>query len=452
MISFLRRLRAVPVALGLYLALTSCASSQSASEVPPVPSPPAVNGFDDLKEAGYLLRDLRGKPVRTVLGAERVPVEPSEAVVSVYSYYFHASNLPAAMLEKLQMPEPERRRRTTEAMRDSAGVFQRIEAGLSKPIEHPLAETNLSPLPNYINLRDLARWLLVKSRWDRENGRPGAALNDLTEELNMSAAIAHGAPLIGWLVFVTNLRMGFQETASVLPDLRSDELATLTRALEDMESHWTDAAQALAVERDLTKRMFLHLREHPKEFDGPPYSQNPEGFRIRAIGAYEVHFRFGSLLRDADGVHNAFIAMCRLPYTRRAQAAEYHPDTYLNRLAVPNGRKVCEKQDEHRAALRLLMLTAAAERIHRLTGKYPETLEALRAAEPSLPSDAATDPFTGRSLFYEVTNGKLLVYSAGPDGKDDGGTPLKRPIEGATGDYTLETLGPSPLTPPPGDS
>ena len=53
-------------------------------------------------------------------------------------------------------------------------------------------------------------------------------------------------------------------------------------------------------------------------------------------------------------------------------------------------------------------------------GRLPSSLAELAAEGPPLPND----PFTGRPCGYLVIQGKLLVYSAGPDGVDNGGMPV----------------------------
>ncbi|HEX5322294.1 MAG TPA: hypothetical protein VFW40_00810 [Capsulimonadaceae bacterium] len=70
-----------------------------------------------------------------------------------------------------------------------------------------------------------------------------------------------------------------------------------------------------------------------------------------------------------------------------------------------------------------LMLAALALRIYRLdNGEYPNSLAEL--SPKYLPTTPA-DPFAMNSaLRYRRTGGKYLLYSVGPDGKDDGGKPI----------------------------
>ena len=86
----------------------------------------------------------------------------------------------------------------------------------------------------------------------------------------------------------------------------------------------------------------------------------------------------------------------------------------LSRMAV--------KRDQNGANLDLCRLTLAFQTYREAQGRYPETLEAVRAAAPGL---RLTDPFSGKSYVYRREGAGFVVYSFGPDMKDDGGKPLQ---------------------------
>ncbi len=61
----------------------------------------------------------------------------------------------------------------------------------------------------------------------------------------------------------------------------------------------------------------------------------------------------------------------------------------------------------------------ACERLRLKSGRYPASLSELPA---ELLAAIPTDPFTSKPLLYTVRPDGVTVYSAGPDGADDGGT------------------------------
>ena len=69
----------------------------------------------------------------------------------------------------------------------------------------------------------------------------------------------------------------------------------------------------------------------------------------------------------------------------------------------------------HQAALTVLAL----ERYRQEKRAYPLTLDELKAGGylDALPAD----PYSDKPLSYRVTNGSFVLYSLGPDFRDDGG-------------------------------
>jgi hypothetical protein len=87
-------------------------------------------------------------------------------------------------------------------------------------------------------------------------------------------------------------------------------------------------------------------------------------------------------------------------------------------LLAPAVDKVNEAGLRARGELLATAVGVACER-HRLrTGAWPAALEEI--PKDILPS-APNDPFTGRPLAYKRLHDGVVVYSVGPDGKDDGG-------------------------------
>jgi hypothetical protein len=93
------------------------------------------------------------------------------------------------------------------------------------------------------------------------------------------------------------------------------------------------------------------------------------------------------------------------------------------------------------AALALLRTEVALQRYRAAHGRCPP---ALRDLEPGLPASALLDPFGGAErplLRYrpEHGGGGYLLYSVGPDMRDDGGM-LPRRASGDQGDLVAGRL------------
>jgi hypothetical protein len=67
-------------------------------------------------------------------------------------------------------------------------------------------------------------------------------------------------------------------------------------------------------------------------------------------------------------------------------------------------------------------LALALQEYRRSAGEYPERIE--RIAPEVMPLVPA-DPFTDKPFRYQRLDGRYRLYSLGPDGKDDGGRPVR---------------------------
>ncbi len=76
---------------------------------------------------------------------------------------------------------------------------------------------------------------------------------------------------------------------------------------------------------------------------------------------------------------------------------------------------------QNRTTLRLLIADLAVRAFRAEHGTYPQRLAELVPAElDSVP----IDPFSGQPLIYRPVDSAYLLYSVGPDGRDDSGTPM----------------------------
>lgn len=91
------------------------------------------------------------------------------------------------------------------------------------------------------------------------------------------------------------------------------------------------------------------------------------------------------------------------------------------RILVAVFTRVAEKRDQA-VARRALMTTALAIEVYRQKkGRLPESLTALAAEVPWARTE---DVFSGKGLVYRRKAGGYLLYSVGPNLKDDGGEPM----------------------------
>jgi hypothetical protein len=102
-----------------------------------------------------------------------------------------------------------------------------------------------------------------------------------------------------------------------------------------------------------------------------------------------------------------------------------NPGNLLARMLIPAIYRTRIKAREGQADVEVVRTAIALERFKLAHGKYPAALEEL---VPAFLPKALKDPFSGQPLVYSPTSdGRFLLYSVGPNGRDDHGTLASKP-------------------------
>jgi len=117
-----------------------------------------------------------------------------------------------------------------------------------------------------------------------------------------------------------------------------------------------------------------------------------------------------------------FSRQLKLPYARVPKDIfdrwELPRAALLTRVILPSLGSARHRYEHFIAQVCVTRTGLALERHRAAHGEYPAALAAL---DPQLLSPAPDDTFTGAPLIYRRTAEGFLLYSAGPDGRDDGG-------------------------------
>lgn len=104
----------------------------------------------------------------------------------------------------------------------------------------------------------------------------------------------------------------------------------------------------------------------------------------------------------------------------------------LATIIIPSLSRSAEFAARADAQHRLIVLGAAMWRYRLAEGSFPADLGKL---VPKYLLTVPVDPFTGESLKMAKAQGQIVIYSVGPDLKDDGGKPFDQKT--AQGDISL---------------
>jgi hypothetical protein len=224
---------------------------------------------------------------------------------------------------------------------------------------------------------------------------------ELSERLNAQDARAAAKRLEQ----IAGNRHPFAET------IREEKWATQAWLLEMMEQQNT-----FSIANDILR---ISNKTQPKTWKG--------NFILLIRGKKRI-FNDYSLYADA------IIAETAKPYSP-TPAPLSAPDDPINQIAVVGDRTIRTAQmKDWDARMQTSLLTGVlALRAYRLEkGDYPASLDSLVSG--GYLSKVPDDPFagTGPLRYHRILKDKYILYSVGPDGKDNGG----KPIVAATGNGT----------------
>ena len=195
------------------------------------------------------------------------------------------------------------------------------------------------------------------------------------DEIRFGQEIGRGGLMIEKLLGIACQRPGLQALQRLAPKLRSEESRKLTKSLEAIDGRREPWEAVLRRQKRFTRRS-------------------------------------GSLLQGAIG------------------------QLLLQHMIREGDMKFREHAKTGEARLRLLMTDLAIRQFQSERGVYPNRLTEL---VPQFLRALPRDPFGTNGFIYRPQTNGFLLYSVGPDGKDDGGTPIA--ARGKSGDIPSSTLG-----------
>lgn len=302
----------------------------------------------------------------------------------------------------------------------NAGALKTMRQGFhysaQVPTKHSVTEFANT---HFAKFRSLARALVVESRVHSERGNWGAAAQSATDILKLSHGIARGGVLIDALTARAIESLGLGELARIRPHLNSDEATTTAQAMEKLFKNRETHAEILQNEKYSGQALMLEAMKQPnwQNITGkePSFGANLlQRWQMRTTSRKAV-------FQNYSGYMDALISNAKKPYDKQIQAPPAPQDFYNRTLGQTY--KVSywgSTRQETRNALSFVAMALHAYKLYH--NRYPEKLNDL---SPRYLKEIPTDPFGGgKPLRYRHSGDKYLLYSVGPDGKDDEGADL----------------------------
>lgn len=339
-----------------------------ASTTPPRPPLPRPNGFDLYVAAGNALT-IPNPPVDEI--NDRTRRKPAEA----------AKNY-----------TPARRAAWVKANSKSWDLMRQARAAQTL---HPDLRANFTARLPYSQLRELARCQVIQAKHFKDRNRWDLALQSGLDSLEMSHDIERGAPIIGSLVAMAVGAVASREFEDVPSHLTAKEARNGVRRLEKILERAVSTADVLREEKWV-------ILANVKKTAGWP--SRP-------------------LFASIGPMMDKFIAQSEKPLA--LQTPPPAPTGFFNGYAailhsVPKRYAFNAARREMLESGLLLRLALRAYRME--NGAYPSQLLQLA---PKYISKIPRDPFgRGEAMRFRTVGDSYLVWSIGPDGKNDNGAPI----------------------------
>jgi hypothetical protein len=306
----------------------------------------------------------------------------------------------------------------------NAPMFRLVRQGLKLPYQPPLERSFGAPGPDTAKLREVDRVLLVAERVQEAQGHWNQAVNTGLDEVQFGEKLAHNSPLIGLLEGDACEGIGrfwLWQTPAHLNAAQAEVAARRLAAIQAERSPFVDTVQQ---DKWTNQASLLEILRKPnwRQAIGQTLSGgNPANGGALNSGFFTLSTMFLSrsdVFQDYTRSIDFQIAQAKQPYTPHPAPLPQAGDILaqgLNSDFTPYREQYAftVAQDD------LLMLTYALRAYEHDNHAYPAQLSAL---VPQYVAQIPRDPFAETGpLHYRLQGSHYVLYSDGPDGKDDGG-------------------------------
>ncbi|MCW3100054.1 MAG: hypothetical protein JWL77_5672 [Chthonomonadaceae bacterium] len=311
-------------------------------------------------------------------------------------------------------------------VQQNLGVINTLHQGFAYSYLNPPARSFDVLFPYYAKFRSVARLLSLRGQVQAAKGDWAGANDSYLDAIRMGEDIPHGSILIGELVGIACQAIGRRPMWNVVAHLnaaQSRAAATRLQSIIDrhftyadtlQEEKWFGEAGLLEVLNNTKKRNALFT---PADTTGSTGTASVQSMTILLYLAYSKT----RIMNNYTNYMDANRKLMQQPYGLHLPPPPLPNDPFTSVL-VPVFSQARMKDVDSETQNGLLLLTLALHAYRLEHGRYPVSLTELT---PAYLKRLPDDPFAVQGTFkYLVKGGRYVLYSVGPDGKDDGGTPI----------------------------
>ena len=365
-------------------------------------------------------------PTLPTLNAFDFYVKASDAIVKFKEIGDASGSKPMVVLNHAQRKA---------LVQPNLGVIKTLHQGFAYPYVNPPVRSMETLLPYYAKFRGMARLLSIQGKVRSEEGDWSGAMESDLDAMRIGADIPHGSVLIGQLVGVACQAIGRRPIWSAVDRLTAAQSRSASARLESIMDRHFSFADTMQEEKWLGQSTLLELFNDPKKtatFPAPDSGTNSEP----PLGSPAVNTSIGVLfylthsksriMHDYTTWMDKSVEIARQPYGLHLPSP-IKPDDSINEVLVDAFSQPRIKGLENETQNGLMLLTLALHLYQVEHGHYPTSLAKLA---PACLQKLPNDPFAVKGTFlYHPKGTSYVLYSVGPDGKDDGGKVIDDPTQ-----------------------
>jgi hypothetical protein len=309
--------------------------------------------------------------------------------------------------------------RLREVVQWNRAALTRLRQGFRKQTCAPPVVSDEQTFPELAASRHLARVLVAEGKLAAREGRMADAARSYRDCLRFGVDVPHGGTLIHGYVGLALQEIGLRAVEEDIDRFDGPTAASLAGEVRALDRRSTSLADTLVGQKDASIAILMDELRQGSVWQAV-LSEEANTPLIRTM--MELRYRFPSkrtLLANYRAYMDAGIAAARQPYYARVKTLP--PWDGVIQFLAPDLSLPRAKWAVRDARWRIIQLRLAVRAYQSEHGASPASAEAL---VPTYLTAVPRDPFADLPLVYRVKGGRAIIYSRGPDGKDDGGKDL----------------------------
>jgi hypothetical protein len=312
------------------------------------------------------------------------------------------------------------------------GVIDTVHRGFAYPYLNPPIRSLFADTKFYSKFRVVAQLLSLQAQMRVEKGDWKGAAESSLDAMRLGEDIPHGSILIGALTGYSFQSMGRRSLWEIVDHLDAAQSRAAIARLTDIRQSHVSFAETLQEEKWMEQAILMDLfqgKMKPVE-----KTEEAEATATGVVSTADLYYLVRSkkrIMHDFTNYMDRSTEQARQRYILH-HAPPPEPTDLINRILAPVFMEARCRETANETQNSLLGVALALHAYRLEEGRYPASLAELT---PAYLRKLPEDPFAAQGTFqYRVKADGYILYSPGPDGRDDGGKAIDNPVKGHSSD------------------